>query len=431
MDYDILVIGGGPAGATAALRASQLGMRAVVFEKGRHPRFHIGESLLPRMMTLIRKLGLEDGLKALPHVYKVGGSFAFGHENGTTDYHFARGLLPVNHETLNIERGPFDKFLCREARAAGAEIHEDAMVRQIVKLADDGVEIVVEQGGAQRRVTGRWLVDASGQGAVVGRHLGVRHMLPDLKKIASYGHFRNVWRPEGVLGGYPQILMCDEGWFWFIPLDEERTSVGLVLRSDVAKKVDVPNDRLVFWGIERCPLAKKWTSGAVFPEETYVSADFSYTCRPFAGPGYFMVGDAATFVDPIFSTGVTLGMMTACEAIETIAAIDAGTLGRARARRRYRRYVEAGSSSFFRLVRGFYQHTFRELFLQNLGPFRLHSAVNSVLTGNVFPRLTWAQWWRMALFDVVMVVQRRVSLVPRRSGWSLLQAAPTPSEGHP
>jgi flavin-dependent dehydrogenase len=430
MDYDVLIIGAGPAGAVAALRSAQLGLKAVAFEKGRHPRFHIGESLLPRMMTLVRKLGLEDGLKALPHVFKVGGSFAFAHEMSTTDYHFARGFLPVNHETLNIERGPFDTFLCRAAREAGSEIHEDAAVRQIVKLEEGRVELVVEQNGAQRHVTGRWLIDASGQGAVVGRHLGLRRMLPDLRKVASYGHFENVWRPAGVLGGYPQILMCDEGWFWFIPLDEKRTSIGLVLSAEVAKKVDVPADKLVFWGIERSPLPKKWTENAVFPEQTWVSADFSYTCRPFAGPGYFMVGDAATFVDPIFSTGVTLGMMTANEAIETIVAIESGAIGRVRARRRYCAFVEAGSSSFFRLVRGFYHHTFRELFLHNLGPFRLHSAVNSVLTGNVFPDLTWSLRWRMALFEFFMKVQRVVPLVRRRTGWSLLSASPTPSESH-
>src|SRR5215831_7224172 len=126
--YDVVVIGAGPAGATAALRAAQHGFSTAAFEAGRHPRFHIGESLLPRNMTLLRDLGLAEGLKRLPQVHKIGASFAFAHETGTTDYHFESGLLPVNHETLNIARAPFDSFLCAAARERGAEIHEGVAV---------------------------------------------------------------------------------------------------------------------------------------------------------------------------------------------------------------------------------------------------------------------------------------------------------------
>jgi flavin-dependent dehydrogenase len=429
-DYDVLVIGAGPAGATAALRAAQHGFRTAAFEAGRHPRFHIGESLLPRNMTLLRELGLAEELKALPQVYKIGASFAFAHETGTTDYHFERGLLPVNHETLNIERGPFDRFLCRAARERGAEIHEGVAVRRIERLEDDGVALVVDDGGGERTVRGKTLIDASGQAAFVGRHLGLRRMLPDLKKVASYAHFRNVHRNPGLLGGYPQIIMCDEGWFWFIPLDEERTSIGLVMRADLAKRLDVPPKRLVFWGLERCPIGRAWTEGAEAVSDTYVSADFSYTCRPFAGPGYFLAGDAATFIDPIFSTGVCLGMMTAVEAADSILAIRSGRTSALRARRRYARFVAAGSSSFFRLVRGYYQHGFRELFLHNSAPLGLQEGITSVLTGNVFPRLTWSLAWRLKLFEIFTRVQPIMPLAPRRSGWSLVQAAPTPSRSH-
>jgi flavin-dependent dehydrogenase len=428
-DYDVLVIGAGPTGATAALRSAQNGFRTAAFEGGRHPRFHIGESLLPRNMTLLRELGLAEELKALPQVYKIGASFAFAHETGTTDYHFERGLLPVNHETLNIERAPFDRFLCAKARERGAAIHEGVAVRRIERLDDDGVVLAVDDGSGERTVRAASLIDASGQAAVLGRHLGLRRMLPDLKKIASYAHFRNVHRNPGRLGGYPQIIMCDEGWFWFIPLDEERTSIGLVMRADLARRVDVPPKRLVFWGLERCPIGRKWTEGAQAVSETYVSADFSYTCRPFAGPGFFLAGDAATFVDPIFSTGVCLGMMTAVEAADSVLAIRSGR-NPAAVRRRYARFVEAGSSSFFRLVRGYYRHGFRELFLHNDGPLRLQQGINSVLTGNVFPRLTFSLAWRLRLFEILTRVQPVLPLAPRRSGWSLLQAAPTPSRSH-
>ena len=424
--HDIVIIGGGPAGSTAGLRAAQLGLKAIVFEQQSHPRFHIGESLLPRNMTLMRQLGLEEGLRRLPHVYKIGATFGFGDGAEMTHFHFKGSLLQDNFEAVNIERAPFDTFLRDQARAAGAEFLEEAKVRRILELKEGAVAVEVEtEPGVMRVVRGRYLFDASGQNTVVGRHLQTRRTLPDLRKVASYGHFEGVFREEGTLGGYIRIIMCDEGWFWFIPLDEKRTSIGLVLDAEIAKKIGVPSKDLVFWGLERCPIASAWTEKAVFPEKTWVTADFSYTCEPYSGPGYFLVGDAATFVDPIFSTGVCLGMMAATEAVEMVTKIDSGSLSPAAARRRYRRFVHGSSSAFFRLVRGYYRHPFRELLMQNLGPFRLHNGITSLLTGSVFPRPPFPIRWRLRLFEFFVSVQQRYPLAPRRTGYSLLEARPT------
>ena len=424
--YDIVIIGGGPAGSTAALRAARMGLKAIAFEQQTHPRFHIGESLLPRNMTLMRELGLEEALLRVPHVYKIGATFGFGHGAEMTHFHFRTSLLQDNYEAVNIERAPFDLFLRDQARGAGAEFIEDAKVRRIVELSEGSVAVEVETKDAPPRVVrGRYLFDASGQNTVVGRHLQTRRTLPDLKKVASYGHFSGVFREEGTLGGYIRIIMCDEGWFWFIPLDETRTSIGLVLDAEIAKRIGVPAKDLVFWGIERCPIARAWTEKAVAPDRTWVTADFSYTCEPYAGPGYFLVGDAATFVDPIFSTGVCLGMMAANEAVEMVVAMESGKITPAAARRRYRRFVRDSSSTFFRLVRGYYRHPFRELLMQNLGPFKLHSGITSLLTGSVFPRPPFPIRWRLRLFEAFVTIQERYALAPRRTGYSLIEARPT------
>ena len=117
------------------------------------------------------------------------------------------------------------------------------------------------------------------------------------------------------------IVVCEEGWFWMIPLDETRTSIGMVMHDHEARKVGLPADQMLAWGISRCPVLRERTAGATFPTETHVLADFSYRCTPYAGPGYFLVGDAATFIDPIFSTGVCLGMMSGAEAGRAIVAI--------------------------------------------------------------------------------------------------------------
>ena len=347
--YDVIIIGGGPAGSAAGMTLARKGLHAVILEKSHHPRFHIGESLLPRNYTLLQEYGLADKMRDVPHVPKYGAEFGMGGGTETSLFHFDNGFTP-NQQTFNVERALFDKMLLDSAREDGVEVREDVAVKKILKLADGDVRVLLDTG---EELSAKWLFDASGQSTVVARHLGTRKPPSErhLQKVAYFSHFEGVFRHPGREEGHPLIVMCDEGWFWVIPINDTVTSIGLVMDAEIARSTGVPADRMLHWGMQRCPLVRARCQDATGPTTNQTIANFSYKCDPFAGPGYFLIGDSAAFVDPIFSTGVCLAMMEGRRAAEHVKAMLNGLLTPAAARKDYIRFAKRSTSIYFDIRR--------------------------------------------------------------------------------
>jgi len=389
----------------------------VVLEKTTFPRFHIGESILPRNTTLLKELGLWEELLKLPHVPKYGAEFAMGDDSVSMCFTFDQCLIP-GPVVFNIERSLFDRMLMEQARAAGAEVRENTTVKEIRKLGENAVEVSI----GSETIDGRMLLDCSGHGTLVGRHLGTRRNFtdPNLQKVAYFEHFDNVERLPGDASGHPSIIVTKEGWFWIIGLNETRTSVGFVTHPHFVKQLDVPPEKMLAWAIARCPVVRHRMRDSSGPMKNRILSDFSYTCEEFAGPGYFLVGDAGCFLDPIFSTGVTLAMVGATEAARNTIGILQGDIAASRARREYQKFVKGSTSVFWSLIKAYYTHSFRELFLNGQGPLKVHNAVISILAGQVFPRPPWALRWRLWFFFLCTQLQKFFELVPRRKEFSLL-----------
>jgi flavin-dependent dehydrogenase len=219
--------------------------------------------------------------------------------------------------------------------------------------------------------------------------------------------------------------MTDEGWFWVIHINDTVTSVGFVTRPDFCKRINVPANQMLQWAIARCPVVRHRMRNATGPTANKTLADFSYTCRPHAGEGYFLVGDAGCFLDPIFSTGVTLAMIGGNECAKIVTQMLRGQLMPLAARTKYIRFVERSTAPFWKLIRSYYRHSFRELFMNGTGPCQVHKAVISTLAGQVFPRPVWALRWRLMLFHFCVAAQEKLPvLVPRRKHCSLLAETP-------
>lgn len=309
--FDVAVIGGGPAGCAVAGLLALRGHRVVLLEKEKFPRYHIGESLITGFLEVVEELGIRDRLDRMGFVRKYGGSLVWGQQKQRWRFSFIEGG-PYEY-SYQVRRADFDALLLTRARELGVLVREEATVR--APLLDGervtGVRYTIRGGGDDLVVRARLVIDASGQGRVLGRQLSTVNWHEQLKNVAVWTYFQGAVHLDGDEMGNILIENVPDGWFWGIPLFDGTLSVGYVTPTIRATEDGRDLEDLFAAQIDESTELRRMLADATQSSAFRTARDWSYRCANFCGPGWALVGDAAAFVDPLFSTGVALAMLSA------------------------------------------------------------------------------------------------------------------------
>ena len=406
------MIGGGPGGSTAAFYLSRRGYRVVVLDKEKFPRFHIGESLLPFNLEIFDDMGVHEDLRQAGFVEKHAAEFASSDGGIDEKFYFKDGLVPGRPMAYQVLRSEFDHILLKRAAKEGALVREESVVTDCV-VSPERVELRVEpKDGSPYTLVSRLVVDASGQHTFLASRLGLKTVYPDHRKFAVFAHFKNAERAPGREGGNIIIFSLEDGgWFWFIPLAGNVTSLGLVLGHEAVKAQSGRIEAYFEERIQGTPALRARMSNAERASPVRTISNFSYMSSRFAGERFVLVGDAAAFLDPIFSSGVYMAMSSARMAAESIhEAFRANDFG-ARRFRGYERAQRGQLKVYFRLIRAYYRPEFREMFLCPSNRLRLQDTVVSVLAGCTEQPL--GMRLRVNLFYFIGWLSRFIPLSPK------------------
>ncbi len=357
LERDVIVIGGGPAGSVAAGFLAQAGWRVVLFERERFPRYHIGESLLSATLPLLEALGVLPASVRAGFIRKPGGTFLWGSQAEPWSFFFGDDPGGRPH-AFQVVRAQFDQLLLEHAASASADVREAHRVEAIHYDGTRSRVRAIDEHGAAVEAEAAWVIDASGQQALLGRRDQLRQFDPFFKNLAVFGYYADAERLDGALAGNILSAAFADGWFWFIPLHDGTTSVGAVVDAkrfagEAAGDATALYHRL----IAACAPVAQRLRAARCVGPVRVIRDYSYCSDRFYGPGYLLAGDAACFIDPVFSTGVHLACLSGYLAAHTVESILGAANGDADARlARYDARYRAAFERYLRFLYFFYDH---------------------------------------------------------------------------
>ena len=380
---DVLVIGGGPAGSTIAALLAERGRDVVMLEKDRHPRFHIGESLLPHNLPLFDRLGVAGEIESIG-MPKYGVEFVSPWHERPTLFDFADGWDKGFSSAYQVRRSEFDRILFANAARKGARTVEACRVTDL-RFGDSGAQVTaLQDSGAERHWHTRFVVDASGRDTFLANRFGIKRRSARHNSAALFGHFSGATRLSGRAEGNISIFWFEHGWFWFIPLADGATSVGAVCRPYYLKTRKTSPERFLLETIELCPSLSGRLRGARLVSPVSATGNYSYSTDRAGGERYIMLGDAYTFIDPVFSTGVYLAMHSAFAGADAVERCLDSPGRAAAAIKRYESAVKRGPAAFSWFIHRATTPSLCDLLMRPQNRFRLKEAVLALLAGDIF-----------------------------------------------
>jgi flavin-dependent dehydrogenase len=396
---DVLVIGGGPAGSSIAAILAEKNWRVVLVEKDRHPRFHIGESLLPLSLPYLERLGVLEEVEKIG-LRKYAAEFDSIYHGKCSSFPFSEALDKSHPYAYEVKRAEFDHILLKNAAAKGAEVHEGCRVTA-VELDGDRAERVsaTDEHGKEHVWHPRFLVDASGRDTFLADRLGTKERNKKHSSAAIFGHFEGAERRTGQAEGNISIYWFDHGWFWMIPLKGDLMSVGAVCWPYYLKSRRTPVEQFLFDTIALCPPVQARLKDARLVSPVTATGNYSYTSKKLSGKNYLLVGDAFAFIDPVFSSGVHFALHGALSGAETVDGILREPETAEERLKRYEKSVRRGLKTFSWFIYRITTPAMRDLIIHPHNRWRIKEGVISLLAGDLFRNTPLAS--KLLMFKII------------------------------
>ncbi len=392
---DVVVIGGGPSGSTAATLLAQSGLRVELFEREHFPRFHIGESMIPDTYNAIKRTGLHDKLQGSHFIKKYSVQFVDQRGRLSEPFYFWDNKPHESSQTWQVRRSEFDKLALDHAREQGVQVSEGARVLEVLFEGKQAVGVRVKpEDGPEREVRSKVVIDASGQSTLILDRFGLREWDPQLKKAALWTYWKGAYRDNAKDEGATIVIQTEgkKGWFWYIPLHDDIISVGVVADHDYLLKNRASKDyeTIYFEEVAKAPGLQPRIKDATRCDIFRVQKEYSYRAKQAAGDGWCLVGDAFGFLDPLYSSGLLLAMTSGTMAADTIiAAFDRNDFSEQQLRSWEKPYLQ-GMDRIRRLVCEFYDGLSFGRFVKKHP--HLKGLVTDVLIGDVFKKEVDVLW---------------------------------------
>lgn len=383
---DVLIIGGGPAGSTAAAFLSQMGWRVTLLEQDRHPRFHIGESLLPANVDIFERLGVMPELEKIGTV-KRGVDFTLTADGAYQFFDFSRAKALKHKSAFQVHRAELDHILIDNAAAKGVRVVQGVRVVDATIDTTEPVRVRSrDETGAETEWRARFLIDASGRGTFLASKLNLKSRNRRHNSAAIFTHFTGAERRPGEHAGNISVYWHKHGWFWFIPLNSGVTSVGIVSHPDHLKSRTSSTDQFLQDSIAACPPLAQRLANAAPKMPAKATGNFSYYSEKMYGDNFLMIGDAYGFIDPVFSSGVLLAMFGGDLGAKTVDACLRRPALKGFYLRRHAFIVRRGMRRISWFIYSFTNPALKTMFMDPKNVFKIQDSVISLLAGDLFYR---------------------------------------------